>query len=50
VFECTRLRHTNVWEEVAEGTVWTTEEGSDRIVEKTALRFSVFIIVMMLLE
>jgi len=40
-----------VWEEAAEGTVWTSEEeGSDRIMEKIALRFSVFIIAMMLLE
>jgi hypothetical protein len=39
------LCHTNVWEEVAEGTVWTSEEGSDRIMENISLRFSVFIIV-----
>lgn len=42
--------HKCVWEEVAEGTVWASEEGSDRIMEKIGLRVSVFIIVMMLLE
>jgi hypothetical protein len=36
--------HECVREEVAEGTVWTSEEGSDRIMEKIALRVSVFII------
>jgi hypothetical protein len=44
------VAHKCVWEEVAEGTVWTSEEGSDRIMEKTALRVSAFITVVMLLE
>jgi hypothetical protein len=42
--------HKCVWEEVAERTVWTSEEGSDRIMEKILLEISVFIIVAMLLE
>jgi len=42
--------HKCVWEEVAERTVWTAEEGRDRILEKIALKISVFIIVAVLLE